>query len=39
MADTKEIQVQEAEKQEVAESDAERTVARRAFVPDRKSVV
>ena len=33
MADTKEIQVQEAEKQEVLESDAERTVARRAFVP------
>jgi HSP20 family protein len=33
MADTKEIQVQEAEKQEVMESDAERTVARRAFVP------
>lgn len=33
MADTKEIQVQEAEKQELAESDAERTRARRAFVP------
>jgi HSP20 family protein len=33
MADTKEIQVQQAEKQEVMEGDAERTVARRAFVP------
>ena len=33
MTDAKVIQVQEAEKQEVAESDAERTVARRAFVP------
>jgi HSP20 family protein len=33
MADTQEIQVQEAEKQELAESEAERTRARRAFVP------
>lgn len=33
MADTQEIQVQEAEKQEIDESGAERTRERRAFVP------
>ncbi len=33
MANTKEIQAQEAEKQELTESEAERTRARRAFIP------
>ena len=33
MAETTEIQVQEAEKQELAETDAERIRAQRAFVP------
>ena len=33
MAETKELQVQETEKQEIVESDAERTRARACFVP------